>query len=95
MIIGQDLCHVLGVIVDYDDCIIRLKSGIISMQQDIFLNCKGQVPMKQFNQMIAQSQEPKVTAKATERIVQILDSDYHKADLNQVLVAKATQLTKE
>jgi hypothetical protein len=43
--------------------------------------------------VIACSEEPKVTAKATDRIVKILDRDYHKADL-QKLVAKATQLTK-
>ena len=71
MIISQDLCRALGIIVEYDDCIIRLTSGITSMREDSFFpNCKGQVlPIKQFNQMIAQSQEPKVTAKATERIV--------------------------
>jgi hypothetical protein len=43
--------------------------------------------------VIARSEEPKVTAEATDRIVKILDSDYHKADLWKV-VAKATQLNK-
>jgi hypothetical protein len=43
--------------------------------------------------VIARSEEPKVTAEATDRIVKILDSDYHKADLRKV-VAKATQLNK-
>jgi hypothetical protein len=41
--------------------------------------------------VIAWSEESKVTAEATERIVKILDSDYHKADLQKV-IAKATQL---
>jgi hypothetical protein len=49
------------------------------MKEDSFPNCKGRVPIKQFNQMIAESQEPKVTAEATEQIIRILDSDYHKA----------------
>jgi hypothetical protein len=43
--------------------------------------------------VITRSEEPKVTVEATDRIVKILDSDCHKADLRKV-VAKATQLNK-
>jgi hypothetical protein len=52
------------------------------------------ISSRETKQVIARSDEPKVTAKATDRIVKILDSDDNKADLQKV-VAKATQLNKQ
>jgi hypothetical protein len=48
---------------------------------------------REIKQVISQSEEPKFTTEATERIVKILSSSAnHKADLGKV-VTKATQLT--
>jgi hypothetical protein len=49
---------------------------------------------KEMKQVIACSEEPKVTAEETDMIIRILDSDYHKANLSKKVVAKAMQLTK-
>jgi hypothetical protein len=63
-----------------------MKSSNFPIQRSAILS-------REIKQAITRSEEPKVTAEATERIVKILDSDYHKADLQKV-VAKATQLNK-
>jgi hypothetical protein len=47
---------------------------------------------QEMKQIIARSAEPRVTQEAMSRILKILDSDYKKADLEEV-VAKATQLS--
>jgi hypothetical protein len=65
----------------------------IAMKDSNFSIWRADISSREIKQVIACSEEPKVTAKATDRIVKILDSDYHKADLLKV-VATATQLNK-
>jgi hypothetical protein len=80
-IIGQDLCKVLGLDINCSDCIIQMNERSVALKSS---NCpvrQGMTSPREVRQVIARSEEPKVTAEATERIVQILDGDYHKADL--------------
>jgi hypothetical protein len=49
---------------------------------------------QEIKQVITQSAEPIAMDGANKRIVRILDSNYHKADLNEDM-SKATQLTSQ
>jgi hypothetical protein len=95
LIIGQDLCKIMGIDLHYSDCTIQMNAGrSIAMKSSNFPIRQSAISSREIKQVvIARSEEPKVTAEATDRIVKILDSDYHKADLRKV-AAKATQLNK-
>ena len=94
MIIGQDLCNLLGININYEDCTIEMDGMAVAMKDSSFPIRGGRSNRAQINKIFSQSAEPKATAEATDRIVKILDSNYHKADLDQV-IAKASQLTTE
>jgi predicted transposase YdaD len=83
----------MGFVVDYNDAIMEWNGSSIPMKDDDFPCCKGLKSNKQeIKQMIAHSAERKVIQEATSRILKRLDSDYKKADREEV-VAKATQLS--
>jgi hypothetical protein len=92
MIIGQDLCWHMGIIVNYDDDMVEWNGVAIPMKDEDFPCRKGLKSKREMRQIVAKTAEPKVTQEATSRILKILDSDYKKADLKEV-VAKATQLS--
>jgi hypothetical protein len=92
MIIGQDLCWNMGIVVDYDDAMIEWNGMSIPMKDEDFPCRKGLRSKREMRQMVARTAEPRVTQEATSRILKILDSDYKKADLEAV-VARATQLS--
>jgi hypothetical protein len=83
----------MGIDLHYIDCTIQMNGQSIAMTNSNFLIRQSAISSREIKQVIARSEEPKVTAEATERIVKILYSNYHKADLQKV-VAKATQLNK-
>ena len=89
MIIGRDLLKQLGMVLDFQKKMIELDLITISMQDYAKLR---KFSGKEINKIIQSTKEPIVMQKATDRIVKILDSNYHKADLQQV-VAKATHLS--
>jgi hypothetical protein len=93
VIIGQDLYDVLGIDVQYSNCAIQRNSRSITMKNSNFPVQQVDILSREIKQVIARTEEPKVTAEATDRIVKILDSDHHNADLQKV-VTKATQLNK-
>ena len=89
MIIGRDLLKQLGMVLDFQKEIIEWDVITIPMQDYAWLhNFSG----NEINKMIQSTKEPIVMQKATNRIVNILDSNYHKVDLYQV-VAKAMHLS--
>jgi hypothetical protein len=93
LIIGQDLCKIMGIDLHYSDCTISMNGRSITMKSSNFPIQRSAILSREIKQVIAQAEEPKVTAEAIERIVKIFDSDYHKTDLQKV-VANATQLNK-
>jgi hypothetical protein len=82
----------MGLVVDYDEAMIEWNGMAIPMKDEDFPCSKGLKSKREMRQIIDRSAEPKVTQEATSRILKILDSDYKKADLEEV-VAKATQLS--
>ena len=94
MIIGQDLCNLLGININYEDCTIEMDGMAVAMKDSSFPIRGGKSNKARINKIFSQSAKPKATAEATDRIMRILDSNYHKADLNQV-VAKASLLNTE
>ena len=93
MIIGRDLLGQLGIIIDYKSNLIDWEGTKIPMRDyDKFHKLK--LSSKELNVIIHNTTEPLVTEKATERMVKILDSNYHKANLTEI-VAGAMHLDKK
>jgi hypothetical protein len=78
MIIGQDLCWHMGIVVDYDEAMVEWNGMAIPMKDEDFPCHKGLKSKRGMRQIIVRSAEPKVTQEATSRILKILDSDYKK-----------------
>jgi hypothetical protein len=76
----------MGIVVDYNNVMIEWNGMSILMKDKDFPCCKGLKSKQEMKQIIGQSAEPKITQ------LKILDSDYKKADLEEV-VSKATQLS--
>ena len=93
MIIGRDLLGQLGMIIDYKNKLIDWEGTKIPMRDYDRLH-KLNLSSKELNAIIRNSSEPIVTEKATERLVKILDSNYHKANLIEI-VAGATHLNEK
>ena len=93
MIIGRDLLGQLGIVIDYKNHIIDWE-GIKIPMRDYERLRKLNLTSKELNTIIHNTKEPIVTEKATKRLVKILDSNYHKANLTEI-VAGATHLNKK
>ena len=90
MIIGRDLLKQLGMVLDFQKETNKwdLKTTIPMQGYAKLRKFSG----KEIKKMIQSTKEPIMTQKATNRIIIILDSNYHKANLCQVM-AKATHLS--
>ena len=93
MIIGRDLLGQLGIIIDYKNNLIDWEGTKIPMRDYERLR-KLNLSSKDLNVIIQNTTEPIVTQRATERLVKILDSNYRKANLLEI-VAGANHLNKK
>lgn len=71
IILGQDLYQVLGLNINYIDCTIQKNDRSITIKNRTFPVRRDLMPSREFRQVIARSEETKITAEATERIVKI------------------------
>ena len=93
MIIGRDLLGQLGLIIDYKNKLIDWQ-GIKIPMRDYERLRELNLTSRELNTIIHNTTEPIVTERATKRLVKILDSNYHKANLTEI-VAGATHLNKK
>ena len=83
LILGRDLLLDLKMEISFDKRSISWE-GIDIPMRDFNRLRKYLLNKKEFRAIIQGSNEPLVTQEATDRIIKILDNDYHKADLKAV-----------
>ena len=93
MVIGRDLMMSLGIDISFDKKKIIWEGTEIPMRDYQQLN-KWKLSKKEFKMVIQTSNEPIVTEEVTRRMVRILDSNYKKANLKEV-VAGAKHLNEK
>jgi hypothetical protein len=93
IILGRDLLIELRMNISFDKKRISWE-GIDIPMRDFNSLRKYKLSGKEFKAIIQGSKEPLATQKATDRMVTILDANYHKADLKEI-VQKATHLDKK
>ena len=94
MIIGRDLLNKLGIDLRHSDKTIKWNDVLVPMKSfsDIW---EAKHPTRQeMRATFLRSVEPKATREETERVTKILDSNYEKANLEEV-VQNATSLNRE
>ena len=94
MIIGRDLLTQLRIDIRFSDKTIKWEDKIVNMKSfsDIW---KAKHPTRaEMRATFLKSVEPKATQEETERVTKILDANYEKANLEEV-VASATSLNRE
>ena len=79
MIIGRDLLKSLGMIIDFKHGVLRWDDVTIPMNRTKNKN------KKEFNENFQLATEPRTVQQATERITKILDANYEKANLADVV----------
>ena len=93
MIIGRDLLVKLGIDIRFTDQTIKWEDMLVPMKAFAPGKDHKSLSNKEIRASIAQIAEPISTREATERVVRILDSNYAKANLDEVAEA-ATNLTE-
>ena len=81
MIIGRDLLKSLGMIIDFKHGVLRWDDVTIPMNRTKNKNKNK----KEFNEIFQLATEPRTVQQATERITKILDANYEKANLADVV----------
>ena len=92
MVIGRDLLMALGINLRFKDLTIEWEDTKIPMK-DFQRLMSMKLTQKELRAVISNTNEPIATQEATERMIKILDSNYKKANLPEV-VAGATHLDK-
>ena len=93
MIIGRDLLVKLGIDIRFTDQTIKWEDMLVPMKAFAPGKDHKSLSNREIRASIAQIAEPISTREATERVVRILDSNYAKANLEEVSEA-ATNLTE-
>ena len=91
IIIGRDLMNKLNMDVRFSDHTIKYCDQLIPMKSFAKVLKKQYPSKKEIKATFMRSVEPKATQEETERVIKILDSNYKKADLEEV-VDKADNL---
>ena len=84
MIIGRDICDAIGMDVRFSKSILEWE-GIQIPMRDFNRLRQYNFSRKEFRMMIKEVKEPIVTEEATKRMIKILDSNYKKANLRDVV----------
>ena len=84
IIIGRDLMRELGIVINFNDQTVSWEGTDIPMR-DLNRLRKLKMTKKELNTIIKNSNEPVVTQEATDRMIKILDSNYKKANLKEVI----------
>ena len=93
MIIGHNLLRKLGIQNDFANDLVHWGESKIPMKHSDF-EPDTSTSKKSIHKIIKQTVEPTATQEATEQVICILNSNYEKADLKEV-VANAHQLNNE
>lgn len=95
MIMGRDLMAAIGLHLDFRQQTICWDKMDTSMKSPSDLaKVKTAFTKKEIKTVILQNAEPSITQEATERAIKILDSEYDKANLDEI-VSQADSLTKQ
>ena len=89
MIIGRDLLKSLGMIIDFKHGVLRWDDVTIPMNRTKNKN------KKEFNEIFQLATEPKTVQQATERVTKILDANYEKANLADVVKRHCCHLSSK
>ena len=92
MIIGQDIMRKIGCITDYNKGTLIWNDTTVPMWNRDVDRPTPTLFRNELREVVKQTAEPKVTRRATDRMVKILDSKYEKANLEEIAAA-AHQLT--
>ena len=84
----------LGIILDFSVNLITINIIVLPMQSINELPTSNKKALG-YNNSLAKNQEPKSTELATQRIVEILDAKYKKADLSEIVKNDCKQLNPE
>ena len=88
-IFGRNILSELGLIMDFDDKIMSWNGNVVPMR-----SLENESPSKkELRALLIESREPESTREATNRVVKILDANYKKADLTEI-VQGADQLNQ-
>ena len=79
MIIGLDLLNDLGVIIDFEKKVLTWDGTDVEMPQ------RKNVPVQELRTLLAESVEPKSTKTISRRAIHILDAEYKKANLEEIV----------
>ena len=91
MIIGRDLLKSLGMIIDFKHGVLRWDDVTIPMNRTKNKNKNK----KEFNEIFQLATEPKTVQQATERVTKILDANYEKANLADVVKRHCCHLSSK
>ena len=94
MIIGRDLMVHIGLTADFMRQLLQHDVATVHMKEPSILLWQSNLTKHEMHEVVMQTAEPAFTQEATERMVEIFDITYSKADLKQVY-HNATQLNAE
>ena len=84
LIIGKETMHELGIILDFKDKTIQIDEILLPMRNIVNLQLKPSIT-RAFKTNTCLAQEPVSTCTATNRVVEILDAKYEKADIPAIV----------
>ena len=91
MVIGRDLLKALKMIIDFEHDTIKWEDSQIPMNRTKLVKDKK----KQLNAIFQLATEPRTVQNATNRVTKILDAQYEKANLAEVVKKHCCHLLKE
>ena len=94
MIIGRDLMIQLGLIDDFKQQVLQWDGATVHMKEPRNLLGQSDLTKRKICEVAIQTAEPASNREATERMVKILENNYAKSDLENV-VGNASHLNAE
>ncbi len=91
LIIGKQTLHDIGAVLDFKEKTITIDSILLPMRNIVNLQLKPSIT-KALQHNTVQAQEPVSTQKATEKIIEILDAKYDKANLPEIVKDNCSHL---
>jgi hypothetical protein len=91
-IIGKQTLHDIGAVLDFKENTITIDSILLPMRNIINLQIKPSIT-RALKHNTFQAQEPISTQKATKRVIEMLDAEYDKAKLPEIMKDTCPHLT--
>ena len=89
MIIGLDLLNDLGVVIDFEKKVLTWDGTDVEMPQ------RKNITVQELRTLLAESVEPKSTASIKRRAIHILDAEYKKANLEEIVQQRTPLLNEQ